>query len=145
VGTCWGRSPAGNFTPAPEVSRTIPTSHQGIGFTVQKEVILYNKKHWVVRQLLIYLNRGRLPCVLVAHFVCQLALKIVTVEGIEFFRTVDSYLSSDLILNISQIGSERQFRNFLRFSNIQISGPKVHPNNLLVRVEEFRNFDGFEI
>jgi hypothetical protein len=55
---------------------------------------------------------------------------------------MDSYPSSDLMLNISQIGSERQFRNFLRFSNIQISRPKVHPNNVLLRVEEFRKSEG---
>jgi hypothetical protein len=44
---------------------------------------VYDKRHWVVRVLLIYLNRWRLLCVLVARFECQLALKAATVEGIQ--------------------------------------------------------------
>jgi hypothetical protein len=56
--------------------------------------------------------------------------------------SLDAYPSSDLMLNISQIGSERQFRDFLGFSNIQISRPKIHANNVLLRVEEFRKSEG---
>jgi hypothetical protein len=57
-------------------------------------------------------------------------------------KRLDPYPSSALMLKICKIGSGSQFRNFLRFSNSQISRPKVHPNDLLMRVEAFRNSEG---
>jgi hypothetical protein len=69
-------------------------------------------RHWLVWQHFLYQDRGRLPCVLVAHSRCQLAPKLATVEGIH--RSYDlikesvptKQISAAEVWRLSKLGCE---------------------------------------